>query len=166
MFISDNMINNDMPHGFFQHDAKILYGKPTGTYFFRNSNHGQISLVFCTGGTSIGTFCFTMESDGKIEISDSKRSFESETEFLRAMKNEGAPDVNRQNKRIQLGLTVNEYNRSIPSLKHLAIFSILKNPVLREEIWDGDIVLPEIEAMEDDFYEIDEQIRAARVVLR
>ncbi len=152
-----------MSHGFHQHDSEILFGKPTGTYFFRRHNHGQTALVFCLGGTKIGIVTLLIDSNGSIEITTpgKRRSFDSETEFLRTIKEDGLPHVSAKKQHIKLGLTVNEFNCSIPSLKHLSIFSILTNAALRDEIWDDeDKEIPIVEALKDDFYEIGNQIAA------
>ncbi len=161
------MINNDTADSFFKHDGRILYGNPIGTYFFRNHTHGQIALVFSVGGTKMGLLTIETKPDGKTAITNPghRKTFDSEVDFLRVAKEERLNCPAFPHKFIKLTSSVNELKHSVPSLKYLSTLSILKNPVLREKVWEcEDQKVPE--EMEDYFYDVDQQLDAEKIALK
>jgi hypothetical protein len=145
MLRNTNLIkNNWIEHKPSSHvlidDANVLYGKPKGTYFFRENDKGQTKLIFSAGGTKIAALAIEEKPDGKIVITEQgyQRSFDSETEFLRIAKKEGLGSPAFPQKHIKLTLSANEFNNSCPSLKYLSALSILKNQKLKEVVYEID----------------------------
>lgn len=169
MFIQSNTINNLHETNYFVHDAKILYGKPKGTFFFReHTNLGAMELVVSAGGTRIAVLTLTQEEQGKISIKQiisgkvNKLVFNCESEFIDYIRGNKLVFPAFPKKCIKLGETVSEYNSSVRSLKYFAAISILKNPIQREKVFDDESdLLPE--NMVNYLLKVDDQLDAARV---
>lgn len=174
MFIESNKINNLHETNYFVHDGKILYGKPKGTFFFRehaNVNLGAMQLVVSAGGTRIAVLTLKQEEQGKISIEQTtsgkvnKLVFNCESEFVNYIRGNKLVFPAFPKKFIKLEETVSEYNSSVRSLKHLAAVSILKNTIQREKAFDDESDLLS-EELVNYLLKVDDQLDAARVTFK
>ncbi len=165
MRIQKNLINNtDFEHN-YTHQAKQLYGKPMGTYFFMHLTNGKLALVVSAGGTQIGIVPLEQKGNGEIEIelAKGKQSFKSEDEFINVGKTKGFNCVSFPNKVIKLSFAISELNQTVKPLKYIAGLFISSTPSLNQKIWESeDGIIPE--ELEDYIFDFEEQQRAARVL--
>lgn len=167
MFIESNTINCSYESDYFHHDAKILYGKPKGTYFFReNLNLRAKQLIASAGGTRI--VILTLKEDkGEISIKQkiagkvNKLVFNCESEFVNYIRSHKLAFPSFP-KFLRLGETIIEYNRNVRPLQYYAALSILRNTPLREKVFDLDSnLLPE--RLDDYLLEVALQLDAMRI---
>lgn len=170
MFIESNTINNLNETHNFHHDAKILYGKPKGTFFFRKNSDlwGATQLVVSAGGTRIAVLTLKQKEQGSISIEQKTAGkvnelvFNCESEFVNYIRSHKLVFPAFPKEFIELGETIVEYNSNVRSLQHLAAVSILKNKPLTEMVFDCDSeLLPEV--LVDYLLEVDEQLDATKV---